>query len=88
MDRQLFGTDGVRGLAGTYPLDNEGCTQIAKAVGINFAKPGESVVIGHDTRESSSQIVQSVIEGLISVGINVVNIGVIPTPGLAYIRCV
>ncbi|MFI5271233.1 MAG: phosphoglucosamine mutase, partial [Candidatus Saccharimonadales bacterium] len=85
MDRQLFGTDGVRGLAGTYPLDDKGCTQIAKAVGSSFAAPGETVVIGHDTRESSSRIVHCVIDGLISVGVNVVNIGVIPTPGLAYI---
>lgn len=85
MSRDLFGTDGVRGLAGTYPLDNEGARRIGMAVAAHFAQPGERIVIGCDPRESSDEIVQAVAEGLSAAGAEAVVIGVIPTPGLAYI---
>ena len=84
MSRDLFGTDGVRGLAGQFPLDQNGVNRIAKAVGRHFAKPGQSIIIGCDTRESSSQIVSELAQGLNAVGVNAVLAGVIPTPGLAY----
>lgn len=83
--RDFFGTDGVRGLAGVYPLDKEGTYAIGMAVGTQFAKPGEKIVIACDTRESSPGIVNQVANGLMAVGVNVVLVGVMPTPGLAYI---
>jgi phosphoglucosamine mutase len=85
MDRELFGTDGVRGVAGEYPLNSEGTISIGRAVGAHFAEPGQTVVIGCDTRESSAQIVADICHGLNAVGVDVVRAGVLPTPGLAYI---
>ncbi|HSX45566.1 MAG TPA: phosphoglucosamine mutase, partial [Candidatus Saccharimonadia bacterium] len=83
--RELFGTDGVRGLAGQYPLDGDGTRRIGMAVGARFAQPGHLVVIGCDTRESSAQIVADLIAGLNAVGVNVVSAGVLPTPAISYL---
>ncbi|HEX4774540.1 MAG TPA: phosphoglucosamine mutase, partial [Candidatus Saccharimonadales bacterium] len=85
MTRELFGTDGVRGLAGEYPLNDEGAQRIGRAVGTHFAQAGQQILIGCDPRESSAQLVKALTEGLNSVGINVVSAGMLPTPGLAYI---
>jgi phosphoglucosamine mutase len=85
MSRELFGTDGVRGLAGQYPLDREGAEKIGRAVGTRFATPGQRIIIAGDTRESSADLVAALIAGLTSVGIDVTSVGVIPTPGLAYL---
>ena len=85
MSRELFGTDGVRGLAGQYPLDDAGAEAIGRAVGTQFARAGEQIVIGCDTRESSAHLVEMLAKGLQAVGVHVVFIGVLPTPGLAYI---
>lgn len=85
MSRALFGTDGVRGLAGQYPLDDAGSERIGRAVGSYFAKPGQQIIIGCDTRESSESIVQALTAGLTAVGVNVILVGVLPTPGLAYL---
>lgn len=84
-NRELFGTDGVRGLAGKYPLDDQGIVAIGRAVGSHFAQPGEKVVLGWDPRESSTKLVEGISKGLISVGIDVTKVGVLPTPGLAYL---
>jgi phosphoglucosamine mutase len=85
MSSQLFGTDGIRGPAGTYPLNDEGMLQIGKAAGAYFAKPGDVVLVGWDPRESSETLVASVVEGLMAMGVDVRKVGVIPTPGLAYL---
>ncbi len=85
MSRALFGTDGVRGLAGKYPLDKSGAEQIGRAVGVQFAETGQSIVIASDPRESSAGLVDALISGLTGVGVNVIAIGVLPTPGLAYV---
>jgi phosphoglucosamine mutase len=85
MNRDLFGTDGVRGLAGEYPLDAEGAKRIGMAVGTHFAQPGQKIVIAGDPRESSAQIIQDITDGLKAVGIVVITVGVLPTPGLAYL---
>jgi phosphoglucosamine mutase len=85
MNRELFGTDGVRGMAGDYPLDREGSIAIGLAIGKHFGQPGQTVVIASDPRESSAELVANVSEGLVRTGLNVVNAGVLPTPGLAYL---
>jgi len=84
MSRELFGTDGVRGLVGQYPLDSKGVYDIGMAVGTQFASPGKQMLLAYDTRESCTQIVGDLVKGLNAVGINVVIAGVLPTPGLAY----
>lgn len=85
MTRKLFGTDGIRGPAGIYPLDRDGCYQIGKAIGTYFAKPGQNIVVGCDPRESSPSIAGSLINGIMDVGVTCINAGVLPTPGLAYL---
>ncbi len=85
MSSQLFGTDGIRGPAGIYPLDAKGLLQIGKAVGACFTEPGEKVLVGWDPRESSEALTASLVEGLVAMGADVRKAGVIPTPGLAYL---
>jgi len=85
MGRELFGTDGVRGLAGQYPLDQAGAQQIGRALGAHFAQAGQRMVIASDPRESSADLVAAVTKGLLKVGVKVTQAGVMPTPGLAYI---
>ncbi len=84
MSRQLFGTDGIRGPVGTYPLTDEGMLQIGKAVGSYFTGPG-TVLVGWDPRESSEELVRLLVQGLAGVGTDVCKVGVVPTPGLAYL---
>jgi phosphoglucosamine mutase len=85
--RQLFGTDGIRGVAGEFPLTVESTYLIGRALGHDLIRsaPRASVVIGQDTRESSSWIADRVTLGLISAGCEVHSAGVITTPGVAYL---
>jgi len=85
MSRELFGTDGVRGIAGKYPLDQAGAKSIGMAVGTYFAELGQQIVIGSDPRESSPGLVEALTAGLTSVGVDVTSAGVLPTPGLAFL---
>ena len=87
MVRQLFGTDGIRGVAGEFPLDEKTVLAIGRALGQRLAKrevsPG--VVIGQDTRESGAWISSALAAGLESADVNVVSAGVVTTPGVAYL---
>ena len=85
--RQLFGTDGIRGIAGEFPLTLESTYVIGRALGHNLARSvaRPRVVIGQDTRESSGWIADSVALGLASQGAEVHSAGVMTTPGVAYL---
>ncbi|HEY1464363.1 MAG TPA: phosphoglucosamine mutase [Terriglobales bacterium] len=85
--RQLFGTDGIRGIAGEFPLTAESTYWIGRALGHNLLKsdPKPKVVIGQDTRQSGEWITERVASGLASCGVTVHNAGVITTPGVAYL---
>jgi phosphoglucosamine mutase len=85
--RQLFGTDGIRGVAGEFPLTMESTYLIGRALGHDLIRgtPAASVVIGQDTRESSDWIADRVTLGLMSSGCEVHSAGVITTPGVAYL---
>ncbi|HEY3927675.1 MAG TPA: phosphoglucosamine mutase, partial [Candidatus Koribacter sp.] len=85
--RQLFGTDGIRGVAGEYPLDAHTVFAIGRALGSRLAAQHASprVLIGQDTRESSDWISRSLARGLQSSQADVVSAGVITTPGVAYL---
>src|ERR1039458_4109091 len=85
MSRELFGTDGVRGLAGEYPLDDDGARKIGMAVGQHFTQPGQRVIMAQDPRRSSAAIVASLTVGVNANGVDVVAVGVLPAPGLAYL---
>ena len=85
--RQLFGTDGIRGIAGEFPLTKQSTYLIGRALGHDLvrAAPKAQAVIGQDTRESSRWIADRVSEGLAAVGVDVHSAGVITTPGVAYL---
>jgi len=85
--RQLFGTDGIRGVAGEFPLTAESTYLIGRALGHDLVRsnPKPRVVIGQDTRLSSGWIADRVTLGLASVGVAVDSAGVITTPGVAYL---
>jgi phosphoglucosamine mutase len=85
--RQLFGTDGIRGVAGEFPLTKQSTYLIGRALGHDLvnAVPKAQAVIGQDTRESSRWIADRVSEGLAAMGVQVHSAGVITTPGVAYL---
>jgi phosphoglucosamine mutase len=85
--RQLFGTDGIRGVAGEFPLSLESTYLIGRALGHGLLRihPNPRVVIGQDTRQSSSWIANRVSDGLASCGCEVASAGIITTPGIAYL---
>jgi phosphoglucosamine mutase len=85
--RQLFGTDGIRGVAGEFPLTLESTYLIGRALGHDLIRSDSHarVVVGQDTRESSSWIADRVLLGLVSSGCEVSSAGVITTPGVAYL---
>src|SRR5207302_2857412 len=85
--RQLFGTDGIRGVAGEFPLTPESTYVIGRALGHDLVRnnPKARTVIGQDTRESSQWIADQVMQGLTSHGVSVESAGVITTPGVAFL---
>jgi phosphoglucosamine mutase len=85
--RQLFGTDGIRGVAGEFPLTKQSTYLIGRALGHDLMRitRNPQAVIGQDTRESSEWIADRVAEGLAAVGVEVHSAGVITTPGVAYL---
>jgi len=86
-ERKLFGTDGIRGVAGAFPLDLETTFAIGRALARHLARAaGRSrVVIGQDTRESSPSIADSVSAGLAAEDVALESAGVITTPGIAHL---
>ncbi len=84
---ELFVTDGIRGVAGQYPLDQVTVLKIGRALGIalkNSSMPAR-VVLGKDTRESNEWISRALASGLASTGALVVDAGIITTPGVAFL---
>ena len=87
MAKQLFGTDGIRGVAGEYPLDRK----TAQAVGVALGKlasrmgPDPEVLLGMDTRESGPWIASHVAGGVASAGVRPRFAGLITTPGIAFL---
>ncbi|HEV3306884.1 MAG TPA: phosphoglucosamine mutase [Candidatus Sulfotelmatobacter sp.] len=85
--RQLFGTDGIRGVAGEFPLTMESTYLIGRALGHDLIRGNSKAqaVMGQDTRESSAWIADRVAAGMAAVGVVVHSAGVITTPGVAYL---
>jgi phosphoglucosamine mutase len=85
--RKLFGTDGIRAVAGVAPLDPTTifATGVALASSLKHRYPAAEVLLGADTRESSSWISAVISAGLREGGAEVRNAGVITTPGVAYL---
>lgn len=88
MARKFFGTDGVRGLANTYPMTAEMALKIGAAVGRYFRNDGQNnhrVVIGKDTRLSGYMFENALTAGLTSTGMNVLLLGPVPTPAVGLL---
>lgn len=88
MGKQLFGTDGIRGIPGEYPLDDATLERVGYALGAHLrgtGKPQPRVLIGRDTRESGPHIAECLASGLVAAGSAPVSAGVITTPGVAWL---
>lgn len=88
MTQTLFGTDGVRGEANTWPMDAATILAIGAAVGRHFRRDGRNghrVVIEKDTRLSSYMVENALTAGLTSTGMNALLLGPVPTPAVGYL---
>lgn len=85
MTRTLFGTDGIRGRANTEPMTPETALRVGMAAGAYFVRGGHRhrVVIGKDTRLSGYMIEPALVAGFVSVGMDVILLGPLPTPAVA-----
>ncbi len=86
-ERKYFGTDGVRAVAGQFPLTAEWTLRLGQAsaevLKRTTGKP--TVVIGRDTRQSGAMLEAALTAGLTAQGVDVIHLGVIPTPGVSYL---
>jgi phosphoglucosamine mutase len=84
---KLFGTDGVRGVANVYPMTTEVALQLGRGVAHVFRNKGgrHRIVVGKDTRLSGYMLENAITAGICSMGVDVLLIGPLPTPGIAFI---
>src|ERR1700751_234823 len=87
MMRKLFGTDGIRGTANVEPMTAETALKVAMATGARFRRGGHRhrVVIGKDTRLSGYMLEPALTAGFVSMGMDVVLLGPLPTPAVAVL---
>ncbi len=85
--RKLFGTDGIRGVANIYPMTTEIAMQVGRAIAfiVKNKKGRHRIVIGKDTRASGYMIENALAAGICSMGVDVLLVGPLPTPGIAFI---
>lgn len=85
--RKLFGTDGVRGVANIYPMTIEIAMQIGRAMAFTVKNHARRhrIVIGKDTRVSCYMIENALAAGICSMGVDVLLVGPLPTPGISFI---
>jgi len=87
MTRKLFGTDGIRGVANVDPMTGEVAIQLGRAIAHIFreAKGKHRIVVGKDTRLSGYMLETALASGICSMGADVMLVGPLPTPGIAFI---
>jgi phosphoglucosamine mutase len=85
--RKLFGTDGIRGVANIYPMTTEIAMQVGRAIAfiVKDKVKGHRIVIGKDTRQSCYMLENALSAGICSMGVDVLLVGPMPTPGIAFI---
>lgn len=83
---ELFGTDGVRGVANEYPMTAEMALNIGRATAHLFKRKGHTprIIIGKDTRVSGYMLENALVSGICSMGVNALLVGPLPTPGIAF----
>lgn len=84
---RYFGTDGIRGKANVSPMSPDFVLKLGQAIGLHFknAYPHPKILIGKDTRRSGYMLEQALSAGICSVGVDVLFLGPLPTPGIAYL---
>jgi len=85
MGRRYFGTDGVRGRVGDHPMTVDFALHLASAAARVLAPDGGTVLIGKDTRLSGYMFESALEAGFVAAGVDVMLIGPLPTPGIAYL---
>jgi phosphoglucosamine mutase len=87
MTKRLFGTDGVRGIANMHPMTTEVAMQLGRAAAYVFKHDDRRsrIVIGKDTRLSGYMIENALAAGICSMGVDVLLVGPLPTPGIAFL---
>lgn len=85
--RKLFGTDGIRGVANEDPMTAEVALRLGQAVAQKFRHPSRAgrIVIGKDTRLSGYMLESALVAGIVTAGADVMLVGPLPTPGIAFI---
>jgi phosphoglucosamine mutase len=85
--RRLFGTDGVRGVANTEPMNSETALRLGRAVAHVFRRSPRrhKILIGKDTRVSGYMLETAMASGICSMGVDVLLVGPMPTPGIAFL---
>ena len=85
--RRLFGTDGVRGVANTEPMNSETALRLGRAVAHVFrhSQRRHKILIGKDTRVSGYMLETAMASGICSMGVDVLLVGPMPTPGIAFL---
>ena len=86
--RQLFGTDGVRGVANVEPMTSETALRLGRAVAYVFRRAAgrrHKIIIGKDTRVSGYMLETAMASGICSMGVDVLLVGPLPTPGIAFL---
>src|SRR6202048_3979696 len=84
MSRRYFGTDGVRGTVGEHPMTVDFALRLASAAARGLVPQGGTVLIGKDTRLSGYMFESALEAGFVAAGVNVMMMGPLPTPGIAY----
>ena len=84
---RLFGTDGVRGVANTHPMTCEVALRLGRAIAHVFRRSARrhKILIGKDTRLSGYMLEQALAAGVCSMGVDVLLVGPVPTPGIAFL---
>ena len=88
LQRKLFGTDGIRGTANVHPMTPEVALALGRAIAYVFRqRKGErhQILIGKDTRLSGYMFEDALAAGICSMGVNVIQVGPVPTPALAFL---
>ena len=81
---ELFGTDGIRGVAYEYPMTADLARRVGQA-SAEYFKDKSKIVVGKDTRLSGDSIASAIVSGMCAMGTDAINVGTMPTPGIAYL---
>ncbi|MCZ6601987.1 MAG: phosphoglucosamine mutase [Planctomycetota bacterium] len=85
MAERLFGTDGIRGIAGKGILSADSVRRLGAIIGATLGKGAARACVGRDTRPSGDGLSMALLEGLTGAGVDVVDLGIAPTPAVAHL---